>query len=249
MSKLHATWIVLIVLCSLIVIGAVCYLFYRLYINHIYKGQRSWNDISSPLTRTTDQRADPRILSLNPRRSMTPLIQEFLPHPSRRASVDRKMITDLRFAEAPSLKENLNREWDDMETRSSSDYLRRALMCDDLHLGVFSIQALSSETSFHTAKGETSCVGSIDDELSSFGNYCSFTSANESRTSIDRYTRIVDLRQPTTASSPSNTTVTSDKRLLNNNGRGRDLNRSFNLLVVKSSTLSRINPSNNVLPV
>ena len=222
MSKLHAAWIVLIVLCSLIVLGAVCYLFYRLYINHIYKGQRSWSDIlSSSSNRTAAQTTNSRILSLKPRRSIAPLIQTFLSHPSRKSSTDRRMVTDLGFGEAPSFKTNLNTEWENMETRNSLETVLCSSMSDDLHLGVVSIRSASSGTSYHTAKGQTSCVESIDDELSSSGNYCSFTSADESRASIDRHTPL-----------PSNTLPLTNKT-------GKDLS------VLNHSPSSKINLSNN----
>ena len=228
MSKLHAAWIVLIVFCSLIVLGAVCYLFYRLYINHIYKGQRSWSDIlsSSSSNRTSAQITNSRIPSLKPRRSIAPLIQTFLSRPSRKSSTDRRMVTDLGFDEAPSFQTNLNTEWENMDTRNSLETMLCSLMSDDLHLGVISIRSVSSGTSYHTAKGQTSCVGSIDDELSSSANYCSFTSADESRASIDRHAPVVDIHKQTITSLPANET-------------GKDLS------LLNHSPPSRINLSNN----
>lgn len=210
MSKLHAAWIVLIVLCSLIVLGAVCYLFYRLYIDHIYKGQRSWSDIlSSSLSsnRTSAQINHSRILSLKPRRSMVPLIQTFLSHPSRRSSADRRMVTDLGFDEAPSFETNLNTEWENMDTRNSSE----TILCP-------SSRSVSSGTSYHTAKGQTSCVESIDDEPSSSAHYCSFTSANESRASIDRHTPLPSNTLPLTNETGKDLPVLNQSKInLSNN--------------------------------
>ena len=119
MKKLNATWIVLIVFCSLIVIGGIFYLFYRLYINHIYKRRRIWKEITSPLNNKSEMEIKENCTILIPRQSIIPLIQEFLPNELRKQIEQRKMITQLQFDEPPLFGKNLNIEWDEMDTKSA----------------------------------------------------------------------------------------------------------------------------------
>ena len=119
MKQLHAGWIVLIVFCSLIVIGGLFYLFYRLYINHIYKRKRFWYEITSPWKNESDQEINKNLISLIPRLSMSPLIQEFLPDELKTRIEQRPMITHLQFNEPPLFVNNLKAEWDEMDTKST----------------------------------------------------------------------------------------------------------------------------------
>jgi hypothetical protein len=115
MRKFNAGWIVLIVFCSLIIIGGFFYLLYRLYINHIYKRKRAWYEITSPLK----MKIDDSVICLIPRQSISPLIQEFLPNEFKKQPVQRKMVTQLQFDEPPLFVKNLTEEWDEMNTKST----------------------------------------------------------------------------------------------------------------------------------
>lgn len=119
MKKLHAAWIVLIVFCSSIVIGGIFYLFYRLYINHIYKRRRVWNEITSPMTKKTEEMREERVDVLAPRPSIIPLIQELLPNDWRRRTKRRKTVTQLQFSEPPVFEKNFINEWEEMDGRST----------------------------------------------------------------------------------------------------------------------------------
>jgi hypothetical protein len=116
MKKFHAGWIVLIVFCSLIVIGGLFYVFYRLYINHIYKRKRFWNEITSS---SSKEKIDDRFNFLMPRQSIIPLIQEFLPNELKNPLKQRKMVTQLQFDEPPLFVNNLKAEWDEMDRKST----------------------------------------------------------------------------------------------------------------------------------
>jgi hypothetical protein len=118
MTKLHVAWIVLIVFASLIIFAAVSYLFYRLYINRIYKKQRSWKEIRSPTEKTRAATPHHRTSFLQPRISMVPLIQEYLPHEMRRSKQPRRMTTALQFDEPPDIIEDFKLEWNVMDTQS-----------------------------------------------------------------------------------------------------------------------------------
>jgi len=115
MKKFNAGWIVLIVFCSLIIIGGFFYLLYRLYINYIYKRKRTWYEITSPLK----TKIDDNVIFLIPRQSISPLIQEFLPNELKKQPVQRKMVTQLQFVEPPLFVKNLTEEWDEMNTKST----------------------------------------------------------------------------------------------------------------------------------
>jgi hypothetical protein len=122
MKKLNAGWIVLIVISSLIVIGGLFYLFYRLYINHIYKRKGFWCDITSPSKCNSDNQVEENLTFLMPRKSMSPLIQDYLPDEFKIQPIQRKMVTHLQFDEPPLLVNNLKVEWDEMDTKSTFYY-------------------------------------------------------------------------------------------------------------------------------
>lgn len=119
MTKLHAAWIVLIVFCSSIVIGGIFYLFYRLYINHIYKRRRVWNEITSPMTKTIEEIREEHVEILAPRPSIIPLIHEFLPTGWERRTERRKTITKLQFDDPPVFEKNFINEWEEMDGKSA----------------------------------------------------------------------------------------------------------------------------------
>jgi hypothetical protein len=119
MKKINASWIVLIVFCSLIIIGGIFYLFYRLYINHIYKRKRFWNEITSPSRNELEEKIDDNLTFLMPRQSIIPLVQEFLPNELKKQPQKRKMVTQLQFDEPPLFINNLKAEWDEMDTKST----------------------------------------------------------------------------------------------------------------------------------
>lgn len=120
MTKLNAAWIVLIVFCSLIVIGGVFYLFYRLYINKIYKRRRVWKEISSPMKNRMDEaHEEERATDLIPRQSIMPFIEEFLADNVRKQTERRQMVTELQFDEAPLFEKNFSREWNEMDDKSA----------------------------------------------------------------------------------------------------------------------------------
>ena len=136
MTKLHVAWIVVIVFASLIIFAALSYLFYRLYINRIYKRQRSWKDIRSPAKDVTNEHSERTVPFLQPRVSLMPLIREYLPHTMMRSFRSRRMTTDLQFDEPPHVIENFQAEWEAMDIQS------RTVSCS-LHLHfVESFQAL-----------------------------------------------------------------------------------------------------------
>ena len=105
----------LVCLCVLVV-GALSYLFYRLYVNHVYKGVRPWREIT--LTRL-DVVHRTSVCS-DPRTSILPLVQAFLPDTAKKPSKQRKMITALRFDDEPEFIRQLDAEWEDMDRRSST---------------------------------------------------------------------------------------------------------------------------------
>lgn len=115
MKQFNTGWIVLIVFCSLIIISGFFYLLYRLYINHIYKRKRFWYEITPPLNNSSDA----KVISLMPRQSILPLIQEYLPNELKKQFVQRKMVTQLQFNEPPLFVKNLKAEWDEMDTKST----------------------------------------------------------------------------------------------------------------------------------
>ena len=119
MTKFHVAWIVLIVFASLIIFAAVSYLFYRLYINRIYKKQRSWKEIRSPTKKTKAETPQHHTPFLQPRISMIPLIQEYLPREMKKSIQPRRMTTDLSFDKPPDIIENFQLAWDAMDTQSS----------------------------------------------------------------------------------------------------------------------------------
>lgn len=119
MAKLHVAWIVLIVFASLIIFAAVSYLFYRLYINRIYKKQRSWKEIRSPTKTTKTETPQHQTPFLQPRISMIPLVQEYLPREMKTSIQSRRMTTNLSFDEPPDIMENFQLVWDAMDTQSS----------------------------------------------------------------------------------------------------------------------------------
>lgn len=119
MKKLHTGWIVLIVFCSLIILGGVFYLFYRLYINHIYKRKRFWNEITLLSINKSEEKINDNVTFLMPRESIMPLVQEFLPKELKKQSEQRKMITQLQFNEPPLVVNNFKEEWDEMDTKST----------------------------------------------------------------------------------------------------------------------------------
>ena len=123
MKKLKTGWIVLIVFSSIIVIGGLFYLLYRLYINHIYKRNKFWYDITSLSKSKSDKNVEENGIFLMPRQSMSPLIQEFLPDEFKIKPVQRKMITQLQFNEPPLFLNNLKAQWDEMDTKSILDLL------------------------------------------------------------------------------------------------------------------------------
>jgi len=119
MKKINAGWIVLIVFCSLIIIGGLFYLFYRLYINHIYKRKRFWNEITSPSKNESEEKIDHKLNFLMPRQSIIPLVQKFLPNELKKQPKQRKMATQLQFDEPPLFVNNLKADWDEMDTKST----------------------------------------------------------------------------------------------------------------------------------
>jgi hypothetical protein len=119
MKKINAAWIVLIVFVSLIVIGGIFYLFYRLYINHIYKRKRLWNEITRLSTKKSEDNIKQHSTVLIPRQSIIPLIQEFLPNDWKKQVQQRKMATQLQFDEPPLFVKNLTAEWNEMDTKST----------------------------------------------------------------------------------------------------------------------------------
>lgn len=121
MKKLKVLWIVLIIFCCLIVIGGFLYLFYRLYINNIYKRKRPWLDIVSQVkSQSIKYMDDENFNSLLPRQSMSPLIEEYLPYELRKLCVQRKMVTQLQFNDPPLLHDKLKDEWNEMDSKSIS---------------------------------------------------------------------------------------------------------------------------------
>ncbi|CAF1232508.1 unnamed protein product [Adineta steineri] len=122
------------------------------YINHIYKRNKSWNEILSPLKNTPGESC----IFLMPRQSMLPLIQEFLPKHLKQQRVKRKMITQLQFNEPPLFVNNLQQQWDEMNSNS---------ICD-------------SYSSYYSIEGCMSCKESISDEQSLM-KYFSITSSSD----------------------------------------------------------------------
>jgi hypothetical protein len=123
MKKLNAAWIVFIVFTSLIVIGAIFYLFYRLYINHIYKRKRLWKEITRLSSKKSEENIQQHSTDLIPRQSIIPLIQEFLPNELNIQIQQRKMATRLQFDEPPVFGKDLTAEWNEMDTKSMFDSL------------------------------------------------------------------------------------------------------------------------------
>lgn len=124
MKKLKVLWIVLIIFCCLIVIGGFLYLFYRLYINNIYKRKRPWLDIVSQVkSQSIKYMDDENFNSLLPRQSMSPLIEEYLPYELRKHCVQRKMVTQLQFNDPPLLHDKLKDEWNEMDSKSISYFI------------------------------------------------------------------------------------------------------------------------------
>lgn len=124
MKKLKVLWIVLIIFCCLIVIGGFLYLFYRLYINNIYKRKRPWLDIVSQVkSQSIKYMDDENFNSLLPRQSMSPLIEEYLPYELRKLCVQRKMVTQLQFNDPPLLHDKLKDEWNEMDSKSISYFI------------------------------------------------------------------------------------------------------------------------------
>ena len=119
MKKLNTGWNILIIFCSLIIISGLIHLFYRLYINYIYKRKRSLNDITSPLKNKSEKKINENLINLIPRPSMLPLIQEYLPDELKKQPIKREMITQLAFQEPPLFINNLKAEWDEMDTKST----------------------------------------------------------------------------------------------------------------------------------
>ena len=118
MTKLHVAWIVLIVFAALIIFAALSYLFYRLYINRIYKRQRSWKDIRSPVKESKHEPSQRTVPFLQPRSSLMPLIREDLPRTMIRSKRSRRMTTELQFDEPPQVIENFKSEWEAMDIQS-----------------------------------------------------------------------------------------------------------------------------------
>jgi hypothetical protein len=118
MKKINTGWIVLIIFCSVIIIGELFYLFYRLYINYIYKRKRFWKEITSPSKNKSEEKIDDNLTFLMPRQSIIPLIQEFLSNEFKKQPKQRKMVTQLQFDEPPLFVNNLKEEWDEMDTKS-----------------------------------------------------------------------------------------------------------------------------------
>jgi len=119
MRKINAAWIVLIVFCLLIVIGGIFYLFYRLYINHIYKRKQVWNEITRPLKKQSEENIKQHSTVLLPRRSIMQLIQQFLPNDLKKQAEQRKMATQLQFNDPPLFVKNLTTEWNEMDIKST----------------------------------------------------------------------------------------------------------------------------------
>ena len=139
------TTVGLVCLCVLVV-GALSYLFYRLYVNHVYKGTRPWREISHTRLDVVHRTS----VCSDPRTSISPLVQDFLPDTAKKQSKQRKMITALRFDDAPEFIRQLDTEWEDMDRRSST--------CARL---------LSTRTSYYTVDEHRSCE---EDSRSSAGS-------------------------------------------------------------------------------
>lgn len=176
MTKLHVAWIVLIVFASLISFAAIFYLFYRLYINRVYKRQRFWKEITSPSKNLNKEKPLSTPPNLLPRVSLVALIQGYLTPSFRKPGRPRTMVTHLHFHEPPYISENFKSQWDAMDTRSRSNIFLSTIL-SNTHLGIFSVHSSNDASSYHSL----TCSGTCDDTIST-NNYFSLESYNGSST-------------------------------------------------------------------
>jgi hypothetical protein len=67
----------------------------------------------------SEEKIDENCIFLMPRQSIIPLIQEFLPNELKKQTKKRKMITQLQFDDPPLFVNNLQVEWEEMDTKST----------------------------------------------------------------------------------------------------------------------------------
>ncbi|UJR36384.1 hypothetical protein I4U23_029108 [Adineta vaga] len=233
MKKINAAWIILIGFCCLIVIGEVFYLIYRFYINYIYKGKRAWHEITS-LSTTKSEKIDRNdSISLTPRASIIPLIQEYLPHHVKKQPKQRKMITKLQFSDPPLNDKNLKLEWDEMNTKS-----------------LFSLQMPSTQTLFYTMTDQCDCQESIPDE-SSRSKFYSITSSDELLTPPSSIEQLLSLENTShkqlSLRTLLNPLINLSKQLLTNDKSSVKSNLSSNHTILDMEPMEIINMTNDVL--
>ncbi|CAF2399806.1 unnamed protein product [Rotaria sp. Silwood2] len=220
-------WIVLIVFCSLIVIGGFFYLFYRLYINHIYKRKRPWYEITLPLTNQSVEKINQNLSAVLPRQSMSPLIEEYLPYKLQKQSIQRIMITQLQFNEPPLFVNNFQEEWDEMDTKS-----------------VFSLRSISTRTSYYTIKEHSLCEQLIFDEKS-LVKCSSLTFSNDfstsSPSSVEQLSSVSNSSKRTSLQLFFKPFVSLSKRLLSNEKLISNQNNSSNYIVLDMDDFKKIN--------
>ncbi|CAF0833955.1 unnamed protein product [Rotaria sordida] len=204
----------------------------ELYINHIYKRKRPWHEITLPLTNKSVKNIDQNLISLLPRQSITPLIQEYLPYGLKKSPIQRKMITQLQFNEPPLFINNFKEEWDEMDTKS-----------------IFSLRSISTRTSYYTIREQTFCDELILDEKSLI-KYSSLTSSNKpiisSPSSIEQLSSISNSSKPTSLQLVFKPCISLSKQLLNNEKSISDQNNSSNYIVLNMDNFKEINIFNNL---
>ncbi|CAF4636604.1 unnamed protein product, partial [Rotaria sp. Silwood1] len=225
-------WIVLIVFCSLLVIGGFFYLFYRLYINYIYKRKRLWYEIRSPLVNKSVEKIDQNLISLLPRQSISPLIEEYLPYELQKQPIQRIMITQLQFNKPPLFIKNFKEEWDEMDA-----------------ISVFSLQSISNQTSYYTIREHTFCEELILDEKSLIKS-SSLTFSNEfitsSPSSVEQLFSVSNSSKRTPLPSFFKPFISLSKRLIHNEKYISDQNNSSNHIVLTMDNFKEIKIFDNV---
>lgn len=119
MNKLNEAWTVFIVISCSIVVASVFYCLYRLYIDQIYKRKRAWAHLSSRNNRQSNETFHHRQKALTPRKSIVPLVEDYLTSPFQREKNQRIMATKLQFSEPPDFIVDFQKLWNDFDTQSS----------------------------------------------------------------------------------------------------------------------------------
>ena len=118
MSRINIAWIVLIVFCSIVIVGSIFYLLYRLYIDRIYKRKRAWNDLRYSLNPIIDEQIELENISFAPRESIISVVHAYVPSIFQKKKTPRTMVTKLQFIDAPKSIVDFTSQWEELDTRS-----------------------------------------------------------------------------------------------------------------------------------